>query len=342
MPESRIMRKSSFSGMKVKKRALRPNRPITPSAGTLKANMTILVAVKKNGKVYLGSDRITTFGNEYVTDLVRGSKIIKLKHAYLATSGYSLLDNIIEHLYRNNHKMMDNTFADRSHVFSFFLELYNELKKSFTLVEPGKDTFASMYNVFLVVTPKSIYGVSTNLSVSEYPKFAARGAGSDYSVGCLYGLYDVLDDGMELTRVALEAACHFNVYCKEPLDILEVKAADFGKSFKDSHKVPTSHLTTYNSLTGLQGRLVSAKGTSAASKNGAMSKGRPERTAEVAGSSSGSKASTSRGATLKAAARKKTKAAVAKSNTAKSAAAKTVPRSKKPITTGGGKRKGRR
>ena len=306
--------------------------------------MTILVAVKKNGKVYLGSDRITTFGNEYVTDLVRGSKIIKLKHAYLATSGYSLLDNIIEHLYRNNHKMMDNTFADRSHVFSFFLELYNELKKSFTLVEPGKDTFASMYNVFLVVTPKSIYGVSTNLSVSEYPKFAARGAGSDYSVGCLYGLYDVLDDGMELTRVALEAACHFNVYCKEPLDILEVKAADFGKSFKDSHKVPTSHLTTYNSLTGLNGmKLVSSKGTAAASKNGAMSKGRPERTVEVTSSSSGSKASTSRGATLKAAARKKTKAAVAKSNTTKSAAAKTVPRSKKPITTGGGKRKkGRR
>lgn len=277
--------------------------------------MTILVAVKKNGKVYLGSDRITTFGNEYVTDLVRGSKIIKLKHAYLATSGYSLLDNIIEHLYRNNHKMMENTFSDRSHVFSFFLELYNELKKSFTLVEPGKDTFASMYNVFLVVTPTSIYGVSTNLSVSEYPRYAARGAGSDYSVGCLYGLYDVLDDGLELTRVALEAACHFNVYCKEPLDILEVKAADFGKSFKDTHKVPQSHLTTFTSLTGLQGKVVSSGGRAPSSKN--------DKTAAEKS--------------------KAVKSAKPKSLSAKVAAAKSTPRSKKPISTASGKsKKGRR
>ncbi|PZM80443.1 MAG: hypothetical protein DKT66_14380 [Candidatus Melainabacteria bacterium] len=290
--------------------------------GSLKI-MTILVAVKKNGKVYLGSDRITTFGNEYVTDLVRGSKIIKLKHAYLATSGYSLLDNIIEHLYRNNHKMMENTFSDRSHVFSFFLELYNELKKSFTLVEPGKDTFASMYNVFLVVTPTSIYGVSTNLSVSEYPRFAARGAGSDYSVGCLYGLYDVLDDGLELTRVALEAACHFNVYCKEPLDILEVKAADFGKSFKDTHKVPQSHLTTFTSLTGLQGKVVlsGAKSTNSA-KNGTVEKQ----------SASGVSSSV-----------KTAKKSAAKSTVARAAAAKSAPRAKKPKTTGGGKaKKGRR
>lgn len=226
--------------------------------------MTILVAVKKNGKVFLGSDRITTFGNEYVTDLVRGSKIIKLKHAYLATSGYSLLDNIIEHLYHSNHKLMENTFQDRSHVFSFFLELYNELRKSYTLVEPGKDTFASMYNVFLVVTPTNIFGVSTNLSVSEYPRFAARGAGSDYSVGCLYGLYDVLDSGFDLTRMALESACFFNVYCKEPLDIIEVRAADFGKVSKDSHKAPAAQLTTFDRLTGLKGmKLVADSGTKA-------------------------------------------------------------------------------
>ncbi len=327
--------------------------------------MTILVAVKKNGKVFLGSDRITTFGNEYVTDLVRGSKIIKLKHAYLATSGYSLLDNIIEHLYRSNHKMMENGFEDRSKVFSFFLELYNELKKSYTLVEPGKDTFASMYNVFLVVTPTNIYGVSTNLSVSEYPRFAARGAGSDYSVGCLYGLYDVLEDGFQLTRMALEAACHFNVYCKEPLDILEVKQSDFGKSFKDTHKVPASMLSTFTSCTGLQGlTLVSARGKAEAKPEGSVRNGVPARksvSGTAAKKSANGKASSSsteevklsKAASKKAggkkasgkklSVRKPAKAAAAKSTTARAAAKRTTPRSRKPITTGGGKaRKGRR
>jgi ATP-dependent protease HslVU (ClpYQ) peptidase subunit len=204
--------------------------------------MTILVAVKKNGRVFLGADRITTFGNEYTTDLVNGSKIMKLKHAYLATSGYTLLDNVIEHLFNQNHKMMENEFKNRSHVFTFFLELYNELKKSYTLIDAGKDTYASMYNVFLVVTPTNIYGISNNLAVHEYEKFAAKGAGSDYSQGCLYGIYDLLDDGFEITRVSLEAACHFSIYCKEPIDVLEVKPQDFGKvpkGYKHHEKLRT-------------------------------------------------------------------------------------------------------
>jgi ATP-dependent protease HslVU (ClpYQ) peptidase subunit len=190
--------------------------------------MTILVAVKKHGRVFMGADRIVTFGSEYFTDLADGSKIMKLKHAYLATSGYSLLDNIIEHLHETNHKMMSNTFKNRSQVFTFFLELYAELKKSYTLVDTGKDTYAAIYNNFMLVTPTHIFGIANNLSVSQYERYACLGAGSDYALGCLYGVYDSVDDGFELCRLGLESACHFSVYCKEPLDVIEVKTSDFG------------------------------------------------------------------------------------------------------------------
>jgi ATP-dependent protease HslVU (ClpYQ) peptidase subunit len=213
--------------------------------------MTILVAVKKSGRVFVGADRMTTFGNEYATDLVNGSKIIRLKHGYVATTGYSLLDNVIEHLYKTNHKMVDNAFNDRHDVFSFFLSLYNEMKKSYTLVDSGKDTYANFYNAFLVVTAKSIYGISSNLSVHEYEKFAARGSGSDYSLGCLYGCYDLLDNGFEIARLALEAACRYSIYCKEPLDIIEVKVSDFGKKSKQGHKVTGSALSTIFRLKGV-------------------------------------------------------------------------------------------
>ncbi len=189
--------------------------------------MTILVAVKKNGKVFLGADRIITFGNEYHTDLVGGQKIIKLKNAYLATSGYILLDNVIEHLVMTKHKMMDNPFSKRADVFSFFLELYSELKKAYTLVDTGKDTYAGIHNVFLIVTPKSIFGISNNLSVSEYVDYAAKGAGQDYALGAFYSLYDTIDDAAELARIALEAACHFSIVCRDPLDIIEVRSEDF-------------------------------------------------------------------------------------------------------------------
>jgi ATP-dependent protease HslVU (ClpYQ) peptidase subunit len=216
----------------------------------------------------LGADRITTFGNEYTTDLVNGSKIMKLKHAYLATSGYTLLDNVIEHLFSQNHKMMENEFKTRADVFGFFLDLYNELKKSYTLIDAGKDTYASMYNVFLVVTPTNIYGISNNLAVHEYEKFAAKGAGSDYSQGALYGTYDLIDDGFEITRIALEAACHFSIYCKEPIDVIEVKPSDFGKVPKGykSHQA----LQTIISRRGVQDFVAVQKGSikGGASANG--------------------------------------------------------------------------
>ena len=213
--------------------------------------MTILVAVKKNGQVFLGADRMTTSGSEYATDLVNGSKLIKLKHAYLATSGYTLLDNVVEHLFDKRHKMMENTFKNRAEVFQFFLDFFAELKKTYTLVDTGKETYAGLYNVFLLVTPQNIYGVSANLSVHEFERFAAKGAGADYSLGCLYGIYDLIDDAQELTRLGLEAACHYSIYCKEPLDIVEVKASDFGKISTDGYKAKGKAVTTHHTRRGI-------------------------------------------------------------------------------------------
>ena len=237
--------------------------------------MTILVAVKKNGRVFLGADRITTFGQEYFTDLVNGGKIIKLKHAYLATSGYTLLDNVLEHLHANNHKVMDNKFSNRAEVFQFFLELYTELKKQYTLTDTGKDTYAGIYNVFLVVTDKAIYGISNNMTVTEYPFYVAKGAGADYSLGCMYALYETVDDGRELARLALEAACHFCIYCREPLDIIEVKGSDFGRPAK--YKEHGGNLHTVPLRKGASGVIVhksasSSGGTRAATKKAAAKK----------------------------------------------------------------------
>jgi len=231
--------------------------------------MTILVAVKKNGKIFLGADRMTTSGSEYSTDLVNGSKIIKLKHAYLATSGYTLLDNVVEHLFDKRHKMMENTFKNRAEVFQFFLEFFAELKKSYTLVDHGKETYAGLYNVFLLVTPQSIYGVSANLSVHEFERFAAKGAGADYSLGCLYGIYDLIDDAQELTRLGLEAACHFSIYCKEPLDIVQIREADFGKISTEGYKAKGKGVVTHVTRRGVLDlvAVARAKGTKAAAKS---------------------------------------------------------------------------
>jgi ATP-dependent protease HslVU (ClpYQ) peptidase subunit len=262
--------------------------------------MTILVAVKKNGRVFLGADRITTFGQEYFTDLVNGGKIIKLKHAYLATSGYTLMDNVLEHMHANNHAIMENKFSCRADVFQFMLELYTELKKQYTLTDTGKDTYAGIYNVFLVVTDRAIYGISNNLTVTEYPSYVAKGAGADYALGCFYALYDTVTDGRELARMALEAACHFCIYCKEPLDIIEVKPGDDGQTgrvFKD-------HGQSLHTVSRKKGAGSIIRQTAEASRKGARKKSagktalRAGKTAGAASKATGksrSKSSTSTG-----------------------------------------------
>jgi ATP-dependent protease HslVU (ClpYQ) peptidase subunit len=183
-----------------------------------------------------------------------------------------LLDNVIEHLYKSNHKLMENRFADRSEVFSFFLELYNEMKKSYTLVDSGKDTYASFYNVFLAVTPTRIFGVNANLSVHEYEHFAVRGAGSDYALGCLYGTYHLFEDGFEIARMALEAACHFSIYCKEPLDIIEVTNKGFAKSSRNGHKALGGALTTLPIRKGVGDLIAIARSADLPSKGKSQAK----------------------------------------------------------------------
>jgi hypothetical protein len=163
--------------------------------------------------------------------------------------------------------MMENEFKTRAHVFTFFLDLYNELKKSYTLIDAGKDTYASMYNVFLVVTPTNIYGISNNLAVHEYEKYAAKGAGSDYSQGSLYGIYDLLDDGFEITRISLESACHFSIYCKEPIDVIEVKASDFGKTPR-GYKAHDEKLQTLTTRRGVLDFVAISRLQETAPKNG--------------------------------------------------------------------------
>ncbi len=284
--------------------------------------MTILVAVKKNGRIWMGADRITTFGSEYTTDLVNASKIIKLKHAYLATSGYTLLDNIIEHLYEHNHKMMESEFKNRAQVFQFFLDMYNEMKKTYTLVDTGKETYAGIYNVFLLVTPHSIYGISNNLSVHEYDHYAAKGAGSDYSQGTLYALYELIDDGHELTRVALEAACHFSIYCKEPIDILEVKQSDFGQREPGGYKSTATYIKTIPNRVGLAD-------FSLVQKEKILSK-----LAKSGTNANGAKTAKKSSARTKAPAKKKA-AEKPKAAKSKSASSKSKPAAKRPTTRKG-------
>ncbi len=292
--------------------------------------MTILVAVKKNGEIYLGADRMTTSGSEYATDLVNGSKLIKLKHAYLATSGYTLLDNVVEHLFDKRHKMMENTFRTRAEVFQFFMEFFAELKKTYTLVDHGKETYAGLYNVFLLVTPKSIYGVSANLSVHEFDRFAAKGAGADYSLGCLYGIYDLIDDAQELTRLGLEAACHFSIYCKEPLDIVRVTASDFGKISTDGYKAKGKAVVTHVTRKGAPHLMAVSRTKVESTKNGqpaneasngsGSGRGKPKKQAIAAGLARGKSGAAT--ATKSAATNKKTAKASAKKTAKVSANAK--------------------
>jgi hypothetical protein len=61
----------------------------------------------------------------------------------------------------------------------------------------------------------------------------------------------LFEDGFDIARMALEAACHYSIYCKEPLDIIEVTDKNFSKNSQSGHKVKGKALTTLSKRKGV-------------------------------------------------------------------------------------------
>ena len=185
--------------------------------------MSIVVAITKNNRTVMASDSMGLYGSQRVpTDNSKAIKVRQVGSSYLAMTGWSVYDNVIDDFIGDK----PPTFRDTREIFSFFMTLWRELHERYAFVNDqavSKDSpFGDLDASFLIANAAGIFKVASDTNVSKFDKYYAIGSGSDYALGAIYPLYDGDHDASGLATVGVETAINFDAYCGGEIEVYEV------------------------------------------------------------------------------------------------------------------------
>ncbi len=185
--------------------------------------MSIVVAVRKNGRTVVAADSLNVFGQERIpADNCKATKVRPVGQALMAITGWSLYDNIMDEVLAEEVPPL----GDEKEIFAFFIDLWKRLHERYPYVNDQpheKDSpFGDFDASFLVANAAGIYKISQDASVCRFDKYYVIGSGGVYALGALHQIYDTGDDAEQLARRACETAIEFDIYCGAPIDIFEV------------------------------------------------------------------------------------------------------------------------
>jgi ATP-dependent HslUV protease, peptidase subunit HslV len=200
----------------------------THFAGRIKI-MSIVVAVKKAGKVVIAADTLYSFGNTKVspTYLTKRSKIHHIGNSYIGLTGASAHDNVFPHLIQKHSKHI--SFDNKEEIFETYLKMHQILRDEYFLNTYDEDsgTYEPSKVEGLIINPNGIFGMYERREVYEFERFWAMGSGEEYALGSLYSIYELFDEPEKIAELAVRAGCEFDDGCNLPLELysldLEVK-----------------------------------------------------------------------------------------------------------------------
>ena len=181
--------------------------------------MTIIVAVKVDGKVAIGADSLITLEDQKLVKDINNSKLVNFGNFVVGFAGIGPIDDCLETLYEDKGKEFWSKYVidKKSHARDF----YEEMSSYFL----EKDTEENLETVGLIIaTTTKIFYTAAPSSISEVGDFWAMGSGSSYSIGALEILFPQMIQG-KLTirqglRKALMTACKYSTTCQAPIEII--------------------------------------------------------------------------------------------------------------------------
>lgn len=179
--------------------------------------MTVLVAVKKLNKVFLGADSLTTLGDRKLSHTINDSKIIKFNNFAVGISGTGPIRDVFEEMSLTEWTNYD--IKDRASVHIFIDEFFIRFKDNFPDMDSEDKT------EFLVCTKNKIFLVSDEVNIFEKKDFWAAGCGDSYALGALEVLYPEMTTKTKIKdgiNQAIKTACKFSMYCETPIEVIEV------------------------------------------------------------------------------------------------------------------------
>lgn len=181
--------------------------------------MSTIVVVKKDEKVVIAADTLTTCGNtkESAEYVVNHGKIIRHERNYLGISGSATLQIALRDFLATTKKNI--RLANVAYIFRFGLELHKKLKDEYFLRPDDDEDFETFRGDILIANPKGIFGLSSYKYVQEYSKFYANGSGGDFALGAMYAVYNDADKTAEnIAEIGVRAGTEFDDGSAAPID----------------------------------------------------------------------------------------------------------------------------
>ncbi|MBI3370353.1 MAG: MFS transporter [Betaproteobacteria bacterium] len=193
--------------------------------------MTTIVAVRKNGRIAIGCDSLTSFGDTRVAKPYKREhdKILHIAGSYMGVCGSSAHHLVLEAVFAR-HK--NPKLGSRAEVYETFRKLHSELKEHAFLnpKEGDDDPYESSQITALIANPSGIYGVYSYREVFDYDRFWAEGSGRNYALGAMYAVYDTIDSAAGIARIGIEAGIEFDKSSGAPYSLHEMAARPAGRA----------------------------------------------------------------------------------------------------------------
>jgi len=183
--------------------------------------MSTIVAVKKENKICIAADSLTTFGETRLSAQYDQAydKIVHFAESYIGIVGSAAHQMVLESALEKIRK--DVVLSDRVSIFNTFNKLHPILKESYYLnpKEEEDDAYESSRIDALIVNASGIFGIYTLREVFEYSRYWAIGSGCDYALGAMHALYDGNDNAEDIARAGVEASATFNNATALPMTV---------------------------------------------------------------------------------------------------------------------------
>ncbi len=186
--------------------------------------MSTIVAVKKNNKICIAADTLTTFGDirQSNNNDLTSDKILHHGDSYIGIVGSAAHHLVMKHIMEEERASIN--FDSPIQIYQTFLHLHPILKQQYFLnpKDEDEDAYESSRIDALIVNKHGIFGVYSLREVFEYKNYWAIGAGSEIALGALYAKYQDEDNAEKIATCAIEASAEFHTSSAMPLTSFQV------------------------------------------------------------------------------------------------------------------------
>lgn len=186
--------------------------------------MSTVVVAKKDGKVCIAADSLTSFGDLRLSSVYDAAhdKVLRHDENYLGIVGSAAHQLVLESVFASKKvvdKKIEIDFSSRLAIFESFLSLHPLLKEKYFLnaKDEDDDPYESTQIDALIANPFGIFGVHSLREVTEYKKFWAIGSGAEYALGAMFAVYDSAASAEEIAHAGVAAGAEFNNASSMPL-----------------------------------------------------------------------------------------------------------------------------